>query len=211
MPEDASSDSLIELAQAELELQAAQIVLDGTRIYAPISGTIMEVNTAIGNTVGTDMVIVIADLSQLDLEIYLDASDWDKATVGNEADVTFDASPGQVFKGQVTEVDQELYASFNSTAVRGIVSLAESFAEVNLPIGSTASVDVISGSAENAILVPLEALHEVNPGEYAVYVVENNQPQLRLIKIGLQDQLYAEVKSGLITGELVATGDVEIK
>ena len=91
------------------------------------------------------------------------------------------------------------------------VSLTESFAEINLPIGATASVEVISGRVENAVLVSVEALHEIRPGEYAVYVVENNQPKLRMIEVGLQDLLYAEVKSGLKPGELVATSAVEVE
>jgi HlyD family secretion protein len=209
MPGNASSDALIELQKAERGLQEAQNILDGSRIIAPIAGTIMEVNASVGETVGTDTMIVLADLSQPRLEIYLDESDWDKAAVGSEVEVTFDALPDQVFTGTVTEVDTELYSSFNTTAVRAEVALDGTFAELDLPLGAGASVEVISQRVEGALLVPVEALHETGPGQYAVYVVEDGQPVLRAVEIGVQDQIYAEVKSGLQPGEVVVTGGTE--
>lgn len=209
MPEDASSDALIQLQQAGRDLQNAQDVLDGTKVFAPISGTIMEVNTSVGDTVGTDTVIVLADLSRPYLEIYLDETDWDKVAVGNEADVTFDNLPDQVFTGKVTDVDRQLTTSFNSKAVRAEISLDSAFNGVSLPIGASAAVDVISQQVQNAVLIPVEALHEISPGKYAVFVVEDGKPNLRVIEVGLQDQLYAEVKSGLSPGEVVTTGTMK--
>jgi len=205
MPEDASSDALVQLQQAERDLQDAQATLEGTKIFSPISGTVMEVNATVGDKIDTGTAIILADLTQLDVEIYLDESDWDKVAVGNAAEVTFNSLPDQVFTGKVSEVDNELYVSFNTSTVRGLVSLDSEADEIDLPVGASASVEVISARAENAVLVPLEALHETSPGEYAVYVLENNEPTLRAVEIGLQDQIYAEVKSGLEPGETVVT------
>lgn len=208
MPEDASSDALVELQQAERNLQAAKATLDGTKIFSPISGTVMEVNATIGNTIDTGTAIVLADLTQLEVEIYLDESDWDKVVTGNIAEITFESLPNQVFEGVVTEVDTELYVSFNTSTVRGIVSLDSSKDKVDLPLGASATVEVISARAENALLVPVDALHETGPGEYSVYVIENGEPTLRKIEIGLQDQIYAEIKSGLPQGATVVTGSI---
>lgn len=205
MPEDASNDTLVQLQQAERDLQTAQINLEGTKIFSPISGTVMEVNATVGDTIDTSTIIIVADLTQLDVEIYLDESDWDNVAVGNVAEVTFNSLPNQIFTGRVTEVDGELYVSFNTSTVRGRVSLDSGADEIDLPVGASASVEVISARAENAALVPLEALYETSPGKYAVYILENNEPVLRDIKIGLQDQIYAEVKSGLEPGEIVVT------
>ncbi len=205
MPEDASSGALVQLQQAERDLQEAQATLEGTRIFSPISGTVMEVNATVGDTIDTSTAIVVADLTQLDLEIYLDESDWDNVAIGNVAEVTFNSLPDQIFTGRVTEVDNELYVSFNTSTLRGLVSFDSESAEIDLPVGASASVEVISAQAENAVLLPLEALDEISPGEYAVYVLENNEPNLRVVEIGLQDQIYAEVKSGLEPGETVIT------
>jgi HlyD family secretion protein len=206
MPEDASSDALVKLQQAERDLQDAKAVLDGTKITAPIDGTVLTVDTAAGDIASTSTVITMADLSQLRLDFFLDATDWNLAAVGNQAEITFDALPDQTFTGKVTQLDAELYQSGNSSEVQGIVQLDSTASELDLPIGASASVEIIHAQAENVPLVPVEALHETAPGKYTVYVVKNGALAQRDVEIGLQDEVYAEVKAGLQAGEVVSTG-----
>ena len=209
IPEDATGNSLTELENAQLSLQSAEETLNGTRLIAPISGTIMSLEFAIGDTASTSEAVTIADLSQPFLEVFLDETDWGNITAGYETEVTFDALPDQGFTGKVTQVDPGLYASGNTSVVRGLVLLDQTQIELNLPIGSGAAVDIIGGRAENALLVPVDALRETSPGSYAVFVIEDGKPKLRVIEVGIQDLFYAEVRSGLEEGEVVSTGLVE--
>lgn len=209
IPEDATGSKLTELENAQLNLQSAEDTLKGTRLIAPISGTIMSLDFVVGDTVGTSVVVTIADLSQPYLEVFLDETDWGNIVVGYDAEVTFDALPDLVFTGIVTQVDPGLYASGNTSVVRGLVLLDDSQTGLNLPIGSSAAVDIIGGRAENVVLVPVDALRESSPGNYAVFVIEDGKPKLRVIEVGIQDLFYAEVKSGLEAGEVVSTGLVE--
>jgi HlyD family secretion protein len=208
VPEDATGSGLSALESAKLDLEAAQVTLDGTKIYAPISGTIMAIDTSVGDMVGTGTVITVADLSQYYLEIFLDETDWSNVGVGYEAEITFDALPDKTFTGEVTQVDPGLYTSGNTSVVRAIVKLDASTDEINLPIGTTAAVDVIGGRAENATLVPVEALYRAGE-QYAVFVMENGKPRLHVVEVGIQDLLYVEIKSGLNPGDVVTTGITE--
>ncbi len=79
---------------------------------------------------------------------------------------------------------------------------------LTLPVGSNASVEVIGGRAENAVLVPVEAVREIGPDEYAVFVVEDGEPKLRIVTVGLMDYTSAEILSGLKAGDVVTTGVV---
>jgi RND family efflux transporter MFP subunit len=209
VPEDATGGSLTELENAQLNLQSAQETLNGTRLIAPISGTVMSLDIVVGDAAGTSEIVTIADLSLKYLEIYLDETDWGNIATDYLAEVTFDALPDQVFTGKVTQVDPGLYTSGNTSVVRGLVALDESQSELDMPIGSGAAVDIIGGRAENAVLVPVDALRETSPGSYAVFVIEDGKPKLRVIEIGIQDLFYAEVISGLEEGEVVSTGLVE--
>jgi RND family efflux transporter MFP subunit len=201
---------LTEIENAKLALESAQADLDGTHLITPISGTVMSIDTRVGDTVGNGTtVITVADLNQPYLEIYLDESDWANISVGYEVDITFDILPEKTYTGKVTQVDPGLYTSGNTSVVRALVEIDSVSDSFNLPLGTSASVDVIGGRAENAVLVPIDALHETNPGEYAVFVVENGAPRLRVIEVGIQDLLYAEVKSGLNPGDVVTTGITE--
>jgi len=208
IPEDASSDSLDQLWQAERELKDTQTIIEGTKIIAPISGTILSLDAAVGNTVDTSPVIVMADLSQLQLDFYMDETDWDLIAVGNQAEISFDALPDQTFTGQVTQVDTELYQINNISAVTGTIQLDGMADQIELPIGTSATIEIIHERADNVVLVPIEALQETTPGRYIVYLVENGILTKRDVEIGLQDQIYAEVKSGLIAGDVVSTEPV---
>ncbi|HKJ39035.1 MAG TPA: efflux RND transporter periplasmic adaptor subunit [Anaerolineales bacterium] len=208
IPDSATGSSLVTLENAHVNLDNAQSGLDSTKLVAPISGTIMSLDFSVGDTVGTASVVTIADLSQPYLEVFLDESDWANISVGYPVEVIFDILPERIFTGDVIQVDPGLYTSGNTSVVRAMVKLDanESF---NLPLGTSAAVDVIGGQAENAILVPVEALRETSPGAYAVFVVEDGKPRLRAIEVGIKDILYAEVKSGLDVGEIVTTGITE--
>ena len=211
IPEDATGSNLTQLENAQLSLRSAEDNLDATRLIAPISGTVMSLDFVVGDSVGTSAVVTIADLSQPYLEIFLDETDWGSIALGYNAEAIFDALPDDVFTGKVTQVDPGLYASGNTSVVRGLMLLDEVPGGLNLPIGTGAAVDIIGGRVENAVLVPVDALRKTSPGEYAVFVIESDKPKLRVIEIGLQDLFYAEVLSGLNVGEVVSTGLVETK
>ena len=71
------------------------------------------------------------------------------------------------------EIDPELQSlEPNSTGVRVLIQIENEFIEEvqDLPLSANATVDLITGSANNAVLIPIEALYEGNPGEYYVYV-----------------------------------------
>ena len=80
--------------------------------------------------------------------------------------------PDDTYKGTVTLVYPELDTSSNSSLVHAIVKLNDKF-DKTLPSGTSAAVDVISGKAENAVLVPVEALHKIDDGRYTLFVMEN--------------------------------------
>ena len=154
--------------------------------------------------------VTIADLSQPFIQVYLDPSDWDNVKVGKDAEITFDALPDAKFTGKVTEVDPGLYTSGNTSVIRAFVKLDVPESGFDLPLGSAASVDVIGGRADNALLVPIEALHPAGD-QYTVFVMENGKPTLHVVQVGIQDQVSAEIKSGLQAGDVVTTGIAETK
>lgn len=196
-------------AQAELELVEQSSV--STTITAPFDGTILSINAAVGDTVGTTRFITMADLSQPYLEVLLDETDLNNIGTGYQVSVTFDALPNQTFSGKVIAINPSLSNAFSVTAIQTTVQLdTSSFSKPqNLPVGLSASVEVISAQAQNVLLVPVEALHELSAGNYAVFVMENGTPVLKTVEVGLMDYTYAEIKSGLNEGDVVTTGIVE--
>ena len=152
--------------------------------------------------------VTLADLSLPQLEVFLDETDAANFAIGYEAEVIFDALPDSSFTGRVIQVDPRLSNQGNISTVQGLVQLDPSSFD-GLLVGMNAAVDIVGGRAENAILVPVEALRELGPGEFAVFVLQDGEPRLRPVEVGIRDFTFAEIISGLEAGETVTTGIVE--
>jgi HlyD family secretion protein len=197
------------LEQAKLNLEAAQVTLDQLDLVAPINGLVTVLDAEVGQSVGTSPIVTLSNLDQPLVEIYLDETDLDKIAIGNEVEVVFDALPDETFIGHVVRVEPELVTVEGVPTVQAVAVL-EGASLVDLPAGLNASVDVIGGKAENALLVPVEALRELGPGEFAVFVVkEDGELEMRPVEVGLMDYANAQILSGLEMGEQVSTGIVE--
>jgi multidrug efflux pump subunit AcrA (membrane-fusion protein) len=95
----------------------------------------------------------------------------------------------------------------NTSAVQLWASIDTSAHPITLLGEMNAEVEVVSGEALNAVLVPVQALRELGEGQYAVFVVsESGELEMRMVEVGLQDYVNAEVRSGLRPGEVVSTG-----
>jgi multidrug efflux pump subunit AcrA (membrane-fusion protein) len=200
----------LELEDAEAKLAVSQSNLEESTVFAPVDGTILSINAEVGQSVSGTF-ITMANLNQPYLEIYLDETDMGNIVVGYEVEVFFDALPDLVFTGEVIQVDPSLFRSGQVSTVRGLIVLDEnaSMDMRKLLIGMNASVDVIGGRAEGVVLVPVEALRELSPGEFIVFVEQGGELEMRIVEVGLMDFTFAEIKSGLEVGETVSTGIVE--
>jgi multidrug efflux pump subunit AcrA (membrane-fusion protein) len=199
------TSSIGSITEADLALDSAKADLDATKLIAPISGTITSLDLNVGEDVGTSAVVTISNMNQpYTLDAYLDETDWDKAKIGYAATLTFDPLPDENYSGKVTQVYPILDDTSGTSMVHIVVQL-DNRISAGLPVGSTASVDVTGGEALDAVLVPVSALKEVGSAKHIVYIMKNGEPVEQEVEIGLQDILYAEVKSGLKTGDIVLT------
>jgi multidrug efflux pump subunit AcrA (membrane-fusion protein) len=212
----------VELAQ--LAVETAKQNLDALSLRAPFAGTVTEVNTAVGEPAGTAPIVTLFDSSRAQLELFLDETDLDKLSIGNEVEVVFDALPDQTFTGRIVRINPslaivdgvpvvsalaELDETENAEPATFVDGLASPLPSVKLLPGMSASIEVIAGRAEDTLLVPVEALRELGPGQYAVFILEEGQPMLRPVEVGLRDFTYAEILDGLTQGDEVTTGIVE--
>lgn len=103
------------LAEAAAELEAArnrielvQIQLDRTRIEAPIAGTVLSRGIEVGELATPGRVVaVLADLSQLEMRVFVPERELGKIAPGDPARVRIDAFPDRSFPGHVARIDEE--------------------------------------------------------------------------------------------------------
>jgi multidrug efflux pump subunit AcrA (membrane-fusion protein) len=156
----------------------------------------------------------MADLSHPNIQFAIDQTDMDKVLVGETVQVTFDALSGKTFTGKVIRIEPALVTVSGYQAIQAEASIDLTPAgDTVLPAGLNATVEVIGGQSMNALLVPVEALHDLGDGSYGVFVVNRTTGKMTLtpVTVGLMDATYAEIKSGLSQGETVSTGIMETK
>jgi HlyD family secretion protein len=211
LPADASGAGLAKLEQARMNLESAQQSLDETNLYAPFAGVVTAINGAVGERVSGSF-LTLDVLRPPIVEFYLDETDLDKVAVGLDAEITLDALPDDVLTGHVIHVDPMLTSIQGVATVRGLVQIDTPPTKAGfdpLPTGLSAAVDVIAQRVQNAVIIPVEALRELGPGEYAVFVMRDGELQMQQVEVALMDYTYAAITSGLQEGDVVSTGIVE--
>jgi multidrug efflux pump subunit AcrA (membrane-fusion protein) len=138
---------------------------------------------------------------------WVEESDLAAVAPGNPVNIVFEALPDLTFPGEIQSVDPALVTVGNTPAVQVWAAVYLGANPLRLLSGMNAEVEVIAAEARNVLLVPVQALRELGPDQYAVFVVKpDGEMELRPVQIGLRDFVYAEVVSGLEQGEVVRTG-----
>ncbi len=208
---EALTQPLVAIGPQTAKLEQARLAMESTRLTAPFDGTVTSLNAVAGQTVGTSPILSIATTQDLLVRFYLDETDVDKVAVGNRVTFTFDAYPDQPMEGEVVGVEPAL-KTVDGTPVVVVWAKLPLETEAIILSGMTVDVEVIAGEARGALLVPIQALRELSPGSYAVFVVgEDGQLKLTPVEVGLRDFASAEILSGLSAGDVVSTGTVETK
>ncbi len=74
--------------------------------------------------------------------------------------------------------------------------------DVNVKLGMNASATIVTGSSENALIIPMSALQEMM-GESFVMVTSGETVEQRTVTTGLSDGNFVEILSGLEEGETI--------
>src|SRR5262245_28690594 len=98
-----------QVAQAQATLKQARDDLSKTTIYAPMSGTVSALNKEqgeieLGSQFQADVIMVIADLSEMEARVDVDENDILSIHRGQEAEIQADALLAQTLHGKVSDI-----------------------------------------------------------------------------------------------------------
>ena len=99
------------LIAARAEVTTAEELLDKTRIRAPLTGSVLQVNAKRGELVAPSPelpLIVMGDMTVIRVRAEVDEQDVAKIKLGQRAFVRSNAYPGRDFEGKVTELAPSL-------------------------------------------------------------------------------------------------------
>ena len=207
--EQAIRSARAQVMQAEAALRYAQTQLSYTRIVSPIHGVIASVSTQEGETIAAGLTaptfVTIIDLSRLQVDALVDETDIGRVKVGQSATFTVDSFPDQEFEGKVTAIYPKAIIDQNVVDYDVVVTIANPRGLLRPDM--TANVTINVATKENVLALPNKAVKR-EEGARVVYVIENNVPVRRPVKIGWKDSDYTEILSGLKEGERVMVGDL---
>jgi len=186
--------------RAELEevlLELLTIQRDGA-VLAQMDGSVYSVDYT--EDTATAVVTLSAD-EKMSVTINVDESDILSLELGQTVTVTVKSiSEDETFPGTLTEINRTSSSSGTYSAVIEVEKVS------GMLSGMTASVSVRIEGVDDAILIPIEALHKTSDGAY-VYTSYNEEYQeyggKRDVITGLENSTYVEIKSGLSVGDTV--------
>ena len=153
-------------------------------------------------TENTGVVTLYPDKT-MSVTIGIDETDILALEVGQEAEVSVSSVSEQKYLGTVTEISKVSDTTTGVTQYSAVVTLDK--AKGMLP-GMTAEVDVKIEGVENAILIPVDALHQTSAISF-VYTSYDEKQQLYggMVEIvtGMRNSNFVEVVSGLTEGMTV--------
>jgi multidrug efflux pump subunit AcrA (membrane-fusion protein) len=153
---------------------------------------------------GSGSSITITDMESLQVEMSVSEVDIPKVSVGQKADVEFDAVPSKTFTGSVKSIMPN--AASSSGVVNYTVYVKLDSLEPTLRTGMTASVDIRTTVATDALAVPSSAVKTDNGTKYVMVVGAGGTTSKKTVTVGVSDDSYTQILSGITDGTVVSTG-----
>ncbi len=200
----ARSGSEEAVERAERALADARERAASLELRAPITGQVLELKVAVGDSVEDGALLVtLASPNDLRVEATLDEAAARAVGVGQEANITV---ADQTFKGSVTQVAVQAQAAEGGGATVPVV-LNFDAVRPGLRIGASAGVEIVVGRRKGAYLP--RGPYLTTGGERLAYVVSGDEALRQTVVFGLIDGDRVEVSDGLTAGQRVVTSSYE--
>ncbi|MFZ1938423.1 MAG: efflux RND transporter periplasmic adaptor subunit [Terracidiphilus sp.] len=192
------------LADAEAALAAAKHVEEQTSFFAPIAGTVFNLDaTPTAYAEGGKSLLEIADLHHERVRAYFDEPDIGRLAVGQKVVIHWEAKPGREWHGHVAQLPAAIVAYGTRNVGEVLVDFDDS--DDGLLPDTNVTLTVTISSEANALSMTREALHE-QEGKYFVFKVVNGELKRVPVTIGAPNLTEVPILSGLEDGDVVATG-----
>ncbi|MDP4159912.1 MAG: efflux RND transporter periplasmic adaptor subunit [Bacillota bacterium] len=200
----AQSKSALKQAQEAQKVAQAQ---QGQLIYkSALAGTVLEVNAQEGNPSPVQQpLVLVANLSQMNVEAQLNEVDAGKVQLGRKVKVTSRVLGNTAVQGTVAQIAPEAVAApsvqGNASPTVGVKIHLDQVPS-GLKPGFSVSIQVIVASKEGVLAVPQEALFQEGSKNF-VYLIQGGRLQKTEVKVGIGNETHQEITSGLKAGDLV--------
>jgi HlyD family secretion protein len=203
------------VARSEAALKAAQYGLGQATLTAPFPATVARIDLRVGERAGQNGVIAIADLRSFHIDVPVDELDVAQIKPGQKVKIALDALPGKDLDGTVTTIDPLATKTDKGTNTYNVTVAIDGTDPAVRP-GMTAAAQIVTQHKDNIVLVPRRAVQSENgqsfvlipkdgPADRATQTPANDK---RPVTLGLSNNEFVEITSGLKAGDQVLVKDV---
>ena len=189
------------VSQAKAEESIVALQLSRCRITAPFDGRVAKRHADAGAMLTSGMpLFTLVDDAVLEFRAAAPSTDWAKAKVGADVDVTADALPGYHARGRVARV-----VPLVDERSRSFDVVVEVPGSRDLVGGLFARAAVRVGRVAGALVVPTQALVRDGgtPGEAQTFVVAGGVAERRAVSVGVEAPDGIQIVKGLALGDVV--------
>ncbi len=192
---------LMDVPEHQIEqLRRTRQVRKELHIHAPAAGIVINVGVREGQYVtARDELYAIADLRKVWVlvDIYEGELPW--VRVGDEAEMTVMAAPGEVFTGRLTYIYP--YAERATRTVKARLEFENS--ELLLKPNMFTDVTIQASARREAVAVPAEAIVRSGLREQVFVLRGPGKFEPREVTIGVSSEGWTEIRDGVAPGEQV--------
>lgn len=212
-----------QLRKAKVAVETAKANLDYTRIVAPMDGVVIGIVTEEGQTVNSAQaaptILKLANLDTITVKAEISEADVIKVKPGRKVYFTILGDPDTRYFGVLraiepaTEAASSSGSSSSSSSGSSTAIYYNGLFDVPNPdrkfrVSMTAQVAVVLSEAKQVLAIPASALRDKGKnGRQTVKVLVDGKAEVRTIRVGISDNVNAQVISGLRKGEQVIIGD----
>jgi len=189
------------LTSARISYERAMLMLSYTKVSAPFNGLIADVDLAEGKRINSgEKLFRLVDVAKIKIDAGVLENDVPIIEKGTDAEVTFNALPGEQFHGRIIYINPCIDPVTKTCRVTVEILNRNN----KIKPGMFASIKLSSQVLKNRVLIPREALVSRDKRNL-VFVQEGDLAKWKYIETGEQNDNYIEVLDGVKPGEKVIT------
>lgn len=195
-----------DVQQAEAVLTKAKYILDNTKIFAPLDGTVLEKNAQVGEILRPEVLstslCILADLTTLEVEVDVQERDLQKVDVGRPCHIVPDAYPDRKYDGKIDRIQPMVNRARGVVRVTIRITEPDRYLLPDMNVRAIIDNPVESESAGETLWIP-EAAVVKDAEQPIVFVLEQEKVRRQAVTLGATEGKQTEVTSGVKAGDVV--------
>jgi HlyD family secretion protein len=210
---------LEQLSQTRSQLEQAVDDLSKTQVFAPIDGTVISLDIEVGETaiasstnVPGSSLMTIADTSSILTEVNVDEADIANIELGQLALIYAIAFPDEPVEGVIESIAVSAKVAEGEQGRSFAIKIRITDTKgIELRPGMSCRAEIFTDEKEGVLAAPIQAIIidedlDENTTSYYAFRRDNDSVSRVAVGVGISDDSYQEITSGLNAGDEIVIG-----